>query len=79
MKPSQVHVFQTAPEAGRYLAKHLPEGATVLGKGSQDKIFVEDALAPLLSRKRRTQLVRQTKFWVRKKQAYYDSLQPPRT
>ena len=54
--------------AGRYAAEHLKEGAIVLAKGSQNGVFAEEALVPLLARAGdRARLVRQSPAWLRRK------------
>ena len=52
--------------AGRYAAAHLKEGAVVLAKGSQNGVYAEESLVPLLAEAAdRTRLVRQSPYWLR--------------
>lgn len=59
MKATQVHSFLHAPAAGAFLATRLRPGSTVLGKGSQDKIYVEEALKCIIAPEHHDMLVRQ--------------------
>ncbi len=56
----------TSPyEAGNYIASILSDGALVLAKGSQNGVFAEEALKPLLADITNTELlVRQTPYWL---------------
>jgi len=50
--------------AGRYAAEHLKKGAVVLAKGSQNGVYAEEALVPLLADPGdRAKLVRQSPDW----------------
>lgn len=52
-------------EAGRYVKKHLKKGAVVLAKGSQNRVFAEEALKVLLANPEdEARLVRQSKRWM---------------
>ena len=63
-----VHTFVSAPEAGAYVADKLMEGAVVLAKGSQDGVFAEEAVKPLLANPTdAAKLVRQSPVWLAKK------------
>ncbi len=44
-----LHLFSTAVEAGKYLAKHVREGDFILAKGSQNGVFLEVAVELLLA------------------------------
>lgn len=61
-------------KAGRVIEQHLKDGAYVLIKGSQNGVFSEEAIKPLLADPADvSKLVRQTKFWLTKKhQAFAD-------
>jgi UDP-N-acetylmuramoyl-tripeptide--D-alanyl-D-alanine ligase len=64
----QVVSFDNPLLAGRYVAKHLKNGAIVLAKGSQDGVFAEEALMPLLAKASdQTKLVRQSPYWRHRK------------
>ncbi len=64
----EVKWFSDSRKAGQYLKDHLPEKALVLVKGSQNTIFLEEAIKYILKdpddmRK----LCRQDEFWQKKK------------
>ncbi|PID98745.1 hypothetical protein CSA80_04750 [Candidatus Saccharibacteria bacterium] len=66
-----VHSFASPAAAGEYVRKHLKTGAVVLAKGSQNGVFAEESLKPLLAHPADTaKLVRQNKTWtaIKKKQ-----------
>lgn len=65
----KVYRAKNAPDAGRFLKDKIREGAVILAKGSQNGVFVEEALKPLLaSQADIAKLVRQDKDWLKKKQ-----------
>ncbi|HVZ67236.1 MAG TPA: hypothetical protein VG917_03145 [Patescibacteria group bacterium] len=56
--------FQNSKEAGEYLAKNLPKDVILVVKGSQNGIFLEEAIKPLLLNKEdEKKLPRQEKYW----------------
>lgn len=60
--------FPDSFEAGNYLAEHLPDHALVLVKGSQNTIFLEEAIKPILKNKEDgKKLPRQADFWLKRK------------
>ncbi|HUB93506.1 MAG TPA: Mur ligase family protein [Verrucomicrobiae bacterium] len=64
-----VKSFNTPYEAGDYLCSKIRKGAIILAKGSQDKVFAEEAIKPLLADpKDASQLVRQSAYWLKRKQ-----------
>lgn len=64
-------------EAGALVNKYRDPGAAILYKGSQGDIFLEEAVKmSLLSIDDEEQLVRQSAAWMKKKQAFFDSLEP---
>ncbi len=64
----QVHSFMSPYDAGEFVRKHLKPGTVVLAEGSQNGVFAEEAIKPLLAHPAdRTKLVRQSKWWLRKK------------
>lgn len=75
MKPDQVHTFKSARAAGAYLKRHVAVSSTVLGKGSQDGVYTEEALLPLVVGRDKRRLIRQTAFWRAKKDRFYADLQ----
>lgn len=67
--------FKTAIEAGNDLCKTLPSRAIVLVKGSQNEIFLEEAVKKILKNKSDfKKLCRQNDFWIKKKKLYFGSM-----
>lgn len=67
----EIRWFANAKYAGEYLKVHLPTNALVLVKGSQNTIFLEEALKYILADKDDVKnLTRQSSFWqgLKKKQ-----------
>jgi hypothetical protein len=55
-------------DAGAYVSGKLQKGAVVLAKGSQNGIFAEEALKPLLADPGdEAKLVRQSPYWLSRK------------
>lgn len=68
----QVASFASPYEAGDFVAKQLKKGAVVLAKGSQNGVFAEEALKPLLvSPTDINKLVRQSAYWLSQKQRQF--------
>ena len=64
----QVRSFMNPYDAGDYVRRHLKEKAVVLAEGSQNGVFCEEALKPLLAHPADTaKLVRQSRYWLRQK------------
>ncbi len=62
------HWFENSVELGRYLKTHLPYHSVVLVKGSQNTIFLEEAIKFILQDKKdEKKLCRQSGFWMKKK------------
>ncbi len=60
--------FENSVELGRYLKTHLPYHSVVLVKGSQNTIFLEEAIKFILQDKKdEKKLCRQSEFWMKKK------------
>lgn len=58
--------FLNPRAAGEYVREQLKDGAVVLAKGSQNGVFAEEALKPLLKDKAdEAKLVRQSAYWLR--------------
>lgn len=71
-KGCQVTECTTPYEAGEFIATLVKPGAVVLVKGSQNKVFAEEAIKPLLANKSdESRLVRQSKSWLDKKAANF--------
>lgn len=61
----KVEKFDSPYDAGECVLKNLQEGAVVLAEGSQNKVFAEESLKPLLADKAdESQLVRQSLGWM---------------
>lgn len=69
MGKENVKVFRTPYEAGHFLKKQLAKGDVVLVKGSQNGVFSEEVSRILLdsSQNPTKVLVRQSRYWKRKK------------
>lgn len=73
LKSGQVHSFTDPYAAGDFLAQNLEQGDVILVKGSQNGVFAEEAIKPLMQRPQiaPTLLVRQSPDWLsRKKKAF---------
>ncbi len=71
-KGCNVKCFDNPYEAGQYVSKQLKSGAVILAKGSQNGVFAEEALKPLLKNSRDSaKLVRQSDYWLRQKQRQF--------
>lgn len=69
----QVRSFKSPYEAGAFVHSVLHPHATILAKGSQNKVYAEEALKVLLhSPDEEEQLVRQSADWIAKKEAMFD-------
>lgn len=69
----QVKTFTDPIKAGEFVAGKLKKRAVVLAKGSQNGVFAEEALKPLLADTAdESRLVRQTKYWMQIKQSQFD-------
>lgn len=59
-------------QAGNIAKAAIQEGAAVLAKGSQNRVFAEEALVPLLANPSdREKLVRQSNYWQQRKRASF--------
>ena len=65
--------FNNSLEAGLYIKDNCQSNWVLYAKGSQDKIFVEEAIKPVLSWKNRKRLPRQSRYWMKIKRAYFKS------
>ncbi len=67
-----VKTFNNPYEAGSYVKSNLKEGAIVLAKGSQNGVFVEEAIKQFLANPHDQELlVRQSNEWLKKKQKQF--------
>lgn len=68
----EVKWFADSRTAGQYLKDHLPEKTLVLVKGSQNTIFLEEAIKFLLKNEEdQKKLCRQDEFWRKKKLKFF--------
>lgn len=68
----KVKWFKTAIQVGNYLRRALPYRAIVLVKGSQNEIFLEEAVKKILKNKSdEKKLCRQSSFWLGRKKAFF--------
>jgi UDP-N-acetylmuramyl pentapeptide synthase len=71
-KGCTVQTFASPYLAGEFLKSRVSEGTIVLVKGSQNAVFAEEAIKPLLASAGDTaKLVRQSPDWLKKKQAQF--------
>lgn len=62
----QVKSFTSPYKAGAFIKEQLKEGAVVLAKGSQNRVFAEEALKPILANPDdQAKLVRQSAYWMK--------------
>jgi len=67
-----VQSFDNPHDAGAYVSGKLRRGAVVLAKGSQNGVFTEEALKPLLADPTDAEkLVRQSSYWLAKKRKQF--------
>ncbi len=67
--------FKTSVEAGEYLQKSLPYRSIILVKGSQNEIFLEEAVKKILKdRSDAKKLCRQNDFWLKKKKQFFQGV-----
>lgn len=72
-KGCQVKSFDSPYEAGGFVHTVLKPGAVVLAKGSQNGVFAEEAVKVLLhDTEDEDRLVRQSEFWLQKKDDQFD-------
>ncbi|HSX33702.1 MAG TPA: Mur ligase family protein [Candidatus Saccharimonadales bacterium] len=61
-----VTAFDNPHAAGEFIKEQLQDGAVILAKGSQNRVFAEEALKPLLANAGDVQkLVRQSPYWMK--------------
>ncbi len=71
----QVQWFASSQVLGEFLKTHLPDNATVLAKGSQNTIFLEEAVKQILAHPEDSaKLCRQEGYWLEIKQRYFSSV-----
>ncbi len=68
----EVKTFLNPHDAGLYVKEHIKEKSLVLFKGSQNGVFTEEALKPLLKEKSdASKLVRQSSYWMKQKRKQF--------
>lgn len=68
----KVKSFLSPHEAGTFVARQLKSRAVVLAKGSQNGVFAEEAIKPLLNHKDdESRLVRQSAYWLKVKRSQF--------
>jgi UDP-N-acetylmuramoyl-tripeptide--D-alanyl-D-alanine ligase len=71
-KGCTVESFDSPKEAGEFVKQQLKKRAVILAKGSQNRVFAEEALKPLLTDATDAQkLVRQSEYWMRIKRSQF--------
>ncbi len=64
----EIRWFDTAIRAGEFIKENMPKDAIILAKGSQNTIFLEEAVKLLLKNKKESNLLcRQEEFWLKTK------------
>lgn len=72
MKGCKVVSFDNSRQAGEYLQKNAPNGSTILFKGSEGGIYLEEAVKSMLSSTKLSErLVRQSPSWIKKKEDFF--------
>ncbi len=70
--PVHIDIFKSPIQLGLHVKSELPKGAIVLIKGSQNEIFLEEAIKFLLSNPLDAkELCRQDEYWLQRKAAYF--------
>lgn len=68
-----VYKAKDSADAGKFVVGKIKDGAVILAKGSQNGVFAEEALKPILKEKSDiSKLVRQDKEWLKKKNINVD-------
>ncbi len=68
----EIRWFDNSIRAGEYLAENLPKDSILLAKGSQNTIFLEEAVKILLKNKSDGEkLCRQEEYWLKKKSTFF--------
>lgn len=70
--PLHVDVFKSPIQLGLHVKEEIPKGAIILIKGSQNEIFLEEAVKFLLANPLDAkELCRQDEYWLARKAAYF--------
>lgn len=73
-KGCQVKSFVSAIAAAEFVRRVTEPGAVILAKGSQNTIFLEEAVKQLCELSEDDELVRQTPAWLEMKQRFFDQI-----
>lgn len=69
----RVEWFKNAVQAGLYLKENVTPGSIILVKGSQNTIYLEEAIKFLLKNPSDVRnLTRQEEYWIKEKQAFFN-------
>jgi hypothetical protein len=69
---SKVEWYKNAIQAGLHIKEEMPENAIILVKGSQNTLYLEEAIKFLLeSQNDIKSLTRQEDYWMKIKQDYF--------
>lgn len=76
-KGCKVVSFLNPYEAGDWVKENVKDNAVILAKGSQNGVFAEEALKPLLAKKTdASKLVRQSRYWLSLKKRQFSTILP---
>lgn len=71
-KGCNVNTFDDPNVAGEFLQSKIESGAVIFAKGSQNKVFAEEAIKKLLADPEdASKLVRQSPYWLKRKEASF--------
>jgi UDP-N-acetylmuramoyl-tripeptide--D-alanyl-D-alanine ligase len=71
----QVKSFKSAIDAGGFVHGIMEKGAAILAKGSQDGIYLEEAVKVIAMMTEDDKLVRQSPAWVETKEAFFSKFE----
>lgn len=73
VKPKKIEWYKNAVQAGLHLKESLPQNAILLVKGSQNTIYLEEAIKFLLINSSDVKkLPRQEEYWIKTKKAFFN-------
>lgn len=69
----QTHWFKNSKDAGKYIEENIPKESILLVKGSQNEIFLEEAIKEiLLNSDDKEKLCRQDSYWMKIKKSFFE-------
>lgn len=72
-KTSKVEIYKNSIQAGLHMKEEIPSNSIILVKGSQNTIYLEEAVKFLLSNQSDVEkLPRQEEYWIKTKQAFFN-------